>query len=148
VFDRGTKAKARSSYRLLILDGHGSHASNDFIEYCYANKILLAIFPPHSTHSLQPLDVVVFSPLSAAYSQELVQHLHCTQGLIPVKKADFFLLFWPAYDVSFTSSNILKAFEATGVSPANAEVILKRFTSIPSREGEDPELAHHRDSSS
>ena len=68
VFDRGTKAKARSSYRLLILDGHSRHASNDFIEYCHANKILLAIFPPHSTHSLQPLDVVVFSLLSAAYS--------------------------------------------------------------------------------
>jgi hypothetical protein len=104
--------------------------------------------PPHSTHSLQPLDVVVFSPLSAANSQELVQHLHRTQGLIPVKKADLFPLFWPAYDVSFTSSNILKAFEVTGISPANAEVILKRFTSTPSGQDEDPEFAQHGDGSS
>jgi hypothetical protein len=97
---------------------------------------------------LQPLDVVVFSPLSTAYSQELVQHLHHTQGLIPVKKADFFPLFWPAYDVSFTSPNILKAFEATGISPANAEVILKRFTSTPSGQDGDPEFAQHGDGSS
>jgi hypothetical protein len=32
VFDRYTKAKARRSYRLLILDGHGSHVTMDFIK--------------------------------------------------------------------------------------------------------------------
>jgi hypothetical protein len=30
VFDRYTKVKARQSYRLLILDGHGSHVTMDF----------------------------------------------------------------------------------------------------------------------
>ncbi|RYN73047.1 hypothetical protein AA0120_g12656 [Alternaria tenuissima] len=52
VFDRFTKPKARRGWRLLILDGHGSHVTADFIEYCDTNRILLAIFPPHSTHSL------------------------------------------------------------------------------------------------
>jgi hypothetical protein len=56
VFDRGTKAKAQLSYRLLILDGHGSHLTMDFIEYCDQNKILLAVYPPHSTQTLQSLD--------------------------------------------------------------------------------------------
>jgi hypothetical protein len=46
VFDRSTKPKARSSWRLLILDGHRSHVSMDFISYCDQNKILLAISPP------------------------------------------------------------------------------------------------------
>jgi hypothetical protein len=68
VFDRATKAKARSSYRLLILDGHGSHVTMDFIEYCDQNRILLMVYPPHSTHTLQPLNVVMFKPLSSAYS--------------------------------------------------------------------------------
>ena len=69
VFDRYTKKKARQSrsYRLLILDGHGSHITMDFIDYCDKHKILLAIYPPHSTHTLQPLDVVMFKPLSTAY---------------------------------------------------------------------------------
>jgi hypothetical protein len=52
VFDRSTKKKARRSYRLLILDGHGSHLTMDFIEYCNQNRILLAVYPPHSTHTL------------------------------------------------------------------------------------------------
>jgi transposase-like protein len=52
VFDRYTKAKAKRDYRLLILDGHGSHLTMDFIDYCDRHRILLAILPPHSTHTL------------------------------------------------------------------------------------------------
>ena len=52
VFDRYTREKARRKHRLLIVDGHGSHLTMDFIKYCDDNKILLAIFPPHSTHTV------------------------------------------------------------------------------------------------
>ena len=93
VFDRYTKAKAQRSYRLLIIDGHGSHITQDFINYCDQNKILLAILPPHSTHTLQPLDVVLFKPLSSAYSAELTAYLQDSQGLVPIKKGSFFPLF-------------------------------------------------------
>jgi hypothetical protein len=75
VFDRYTKKKARQSYRLLILDGHGSHVTMDFIDYYDQNKILPTIFPSHSTHTLQPLDVFMFKPLSQAYSNELSDFL-------------------------------------------------------------------------
>jgi hypothetical protein len=61
-FDRSTKAKARSIYGVPILDGHESHLTKAFIEYCDQNRILLIIYPPHSTHTLHPLDVVVFKP--------------------------------------------------------------------------------------
>jgi hypothetical protein len=74
VFDRHTKKKARLSYQLLILNGHGSHVTMDFIEHCDKNRILLDIFPPHSTHSLQPLNVVCFAPLARSYTDELTTH--------------------------------------------------------------------------
>ena len=76
VFDRCTKEKARRgrSWRLLILDGHGSHLTKDFLDYCEAHRIYVAVFPPHSTHSLQPLDVVCFKPLSSNYSSALATH--------------------------------------------------------------------------
>lgn len=67
VFNRETASKARLSYRLLILDGHGSHITREFLEYCDSKKILIAIYPPHLTHTLQPLDVCLFSPLATAY---------------------------------------------------------------------------------
>jgi hypothetical protein len=76
VFDRFSKAKARRKYRLLILNGHGSYVTIDFINYCDYNKILLAVLPPYSTYTLQPLNVVMFKPLSTAYSKELTTHLH------------------------------------------------------------------------
>ena len=93
VFDRHTKKKARGRWRLLIVDGHGSHVTMDFLDYCDDNKILVVIYPPHSTHTLQPLDVVMFKPLSSAYKHELTHHLQRSQGLVPLKKGDFFLLF-------------------------------------------------------
>ncbi len=56
-FEPATKVKLRGEYRLLIVDGHASHISNDFIKFIKANKIICLCLPPHSTHLLQPLDV-------------------------------------------------------------------------------------------
>ena len=127
VFDRCTKEKARRSYRLLVLDGHGSHITMDFIDYCDQDRILLAILPPHSTHTLQPLDVAMFKPLSTAYSAELANYLHRSQSLVPITKGDFFPLFWAAWNASFKKSTILSSFKSTGISPPDPTPILDRF---------------------
>jgi hypothetical protein len=80
VLQRQTKEKAlwQRNCRLLVLDGYGSHFTIDFTDYCYANSILLAVFPPHSTHTLQPLDIVCFKPLSSDYFSALTNHLYKT----------------------------------------------------------------------
>jgi hypothetical protein len=93
VFQRETRRQACSGYRLLLLDGHESHLTMDFINYCNDNKILLAVFLPHATHMLQPLDVGMFKPLSEAYSTELSKYLQRSQELLPMTKEDFFPLF-------------------------------------------------------
>ena len=82
---------------------------------------------PPSTHMLQPLDVVLFKHLSSAYSDELSNHLQRSQSLVHITKGDFFPFFWRAWLTSFKEKTILKSFEATGISPANADVILQRF---------------------
>jgi hypothetical protein len=110
VFDCGTKAKAPSSYRLLILDGHGSHLTMDFIEYYDQNKILLAVYPPHSTQTLQPLDVIMFKPLATEYSNEVAGFMERSQGLTSMSKRDFFPLFYQAWQTSFKETTILKVF--------------------------------------
>jgi hypothetical protein len=127
VFNRFTKRKARRKYRLLIVDGHGSHLNMAFVSFCDRNKILLAVYPPHSTHTLQPLDVVCFKPLAQNYSDELTDHLHNSQGLVPMKKGDFFRLFWAAWVKIFTEKLILSAFKTTGLSPWESNVILSKF---------------------
>jgi hypothetical protein len=121
------KGKVRTSYCLLILDGHGSHLTKDFFRFLSQQQDsyydFSSPFNPHVA-ATQCGHVV---PFAQHYLARLSEHLHGSQGLLHVKKGDFTDLFWPAYKASYMRSNILKAFEATGVSPDNPEVILKCF---------------------
>jgi len=65
-FIPSTKPSSPNSKRLLVVDGHGSHATDDFMWHCFQNNIYLLFLPPHASHVLQPLDISVFSPLKAA----------------------------------------------------------------------------------
>jgi hypothetical protein len=49
--------------RLLILDGHGSHISLEFTQFCDAPDIVLFCLPAQTTHLRQPLDVGHLYPL-------------------------------------------------------------------------------------
>ena len=66
-FDAYTKERTVGSHRLLVIDGHESHDSLDFQQYCKDNKIITVCMPPYSSHLLQPLNVGCFSPLKKAY---------------------------------------------------------------------------------
>ena len=99
VFDRTTKERTSiRDRRLLIVDGHSSHVNMPFIDYADANRILLAVFPPHSTHRLQPLDIGIFSPLANHYSQAIDRLLSESQGLVRLTKRDFWPLFYEAWN--------------------------------------------------
>jgi hypothetical protein len=62
-FDRFCPSSQRGRYRILIFDGHGSHISNDFLDYCWQHRIRPYKLLAHTTHLLQPLDVAVFQAL-------------------------------------------------------------------------------------
>jgi hypothetical protein len=106
LFDPQTSGKAKRYWRLLMLDGHGSHCTLGFLEWCHKHRILVAIYPPHSTHRLQPLDVNLFRPLATHYSQALDAHTRQSLGLSSISKRDFFTILYPAFDKVFTQENI------------------------------------------
>ena len=54
------RLRRRGQHCLLLIDGHGSHLSYDFIVKCYKHGIILFCLPPHIIHILQPLNVCVF----------------------------------------------------------------------------------------
>ncbi len=64
--------------RLLIVDGHNSHFSTEFIKFCSKKNIELFCLPPHTTHILQPLDVGLFGPLQSYYGRSVEEYLHLT----------------------------------------------------------------------
>jgi hypothetical protein len=61
VFHKHTQARTIGRYRLLILDGHGSHSGPEFDQFCTENSIIPLYMPPHSSHLLQPLNHIFLS---------------------------------------------------------------------------------------
>jgi len=54
-----------------ILDGHGSHLTWQFFDFCLKRNIHPICLPAHSTHIFQQLDVGLFGLLLCCYSNEL-----------------------------------------------------------------------------
>ena len=126
IFDRYTKAKARQGrdWRVLWVDGHGSHLSMDFLLWSIEHRIHIAVYPSHSTHRLQPLDIGLFSPLSSYYSTSLSDFIAATRGYLSVGKREFFALFWPAFQKAFSEKNIHSAWAKSGLWPWDADSVL------------------------
>jgi hypothetical protein len=70
-FEPATREKAEGGWRILILDGHGSHITLDLIRHCRQHKIVLPRLIPHTSHLCQPLDVGLFGPLKCALAFQL-----------------------------------------------------------------------------
>ena len=97
------------------------------LDWCEQHKILLAVYPPHSTHRLQPLDVGIFAPLASYYSQALDDLVRKSEGHTSISKRDFFSLFWPAFEAAFTKENIASAWSKSGIWPFDPQKVLKSF---------------------
>jgi hypothetical protein len=119
VFEPNTIEKAGLEHRLLLMDGHSSHLNIEFVEYCDENRIILGMFPPHSTHRLQPLDVGIFSPLAMAYSNKLGQLIQSSNGFATLTKRNFWKLFKSAWIQTLSYHDIRSAFIGTGISSLN-----------------------------
>jgi hypothetical protein len=126
LFIPATASRTVGKYRLLILDGHGSHFTPEFDKIYSENNIIPICMLPHSSNNLQPLDVVIFSPLKKAYGS-LVQN-KMRGGINHIDKLDFIKIYPEARNIAFTTDNVLSAFRATGLIPFNPEEVLGRFT--------------------
>jgi hypothetical protein len=103
-FDAHSKGRTVGTHRLHIIDGHESHESLDFQQYCKDNKIITICMPAHSSHLLQPLDVGCFAPLKKAYGREAENLIR--NRITHITKTEFLPCFIAAFKASFTPSNI------------------------------------------
>ncbi|KAK0368171.1 transposase [Colletotrichum limetticola] len=104
--------------RLLVLDGHGSHTTTEFMWECYRNNVYLLFLPPHTSHVLQPLDMAVFGPIKSVYRKELGKEDIVDNSTI-VGKRYFLSCYQKARLAGLTSSNIRSGWKATGLWPPN-----------------------------
>jgi 4-hydroxybenzoate polyprenyltransferase len=102
--------------RLLIFDGHGSHATNEFMYCCYEHNVQLLYLPPHTSHVLQPLDLAIFGPLKHAY-RTYVDNFNLYTNSAPVGRQNLLKGYCHARTKAITASNIKAGWEVTGLWP-------------------------------
>jgi hypothetical protein len=124
-FDKHTAARARGPYRMLVLDGHESHESAEFQEYCKAHNIITLCLPPHSSHLTQPLDVGCFSVLKRAYGRQIETFIKA--HINHITKVEFFLAFKAAYLESITAQNAQAGFRGAGLVPFNPQAVISKL---------------------
>jgi hypothetical protein len=120
-----TESRTIGKYRLLILDGHGSHATAEFDQYCFQHSIIVLCMPPHSSHLLQPLDVSCFSVLKRSYGLAVQEQIRA--GINHIDKDDFLSLYSQARITTYTTSTIQSGFKATGLVPFEPDEVLSRL---------------------
>tara|TARA_Y100000815_G_C13314319_1_gene489808 strand:+ start:263 stop:1768 length:1506 start_codon:yes stop_codon:yes gene_type:complete len=124
-FDYHTAPRTKGTHRLLILDGHESHHSAGFEQYCKQHNIITICMPAHSSHILQPLDVGCFGPLKQAYGRQVedLMRMHITH----ISKLEFLCAFRIAYFASMTEKNIQGGFAGTGLVPYDPQRVLSKL---------------------
>ena len=75
-FETATRSNLLCQYCFLIIDGHASHVSTEFIKFIQANKMICLCLSAHLTYLLQSLDIGVFGPLKQNY-KKLISEKTC-----------------------------------------------------------------------
>jgi len=115
-----TKPEDLEERRLLILDGHESHVTVDFMWECFKNKVQLIYLPAHTSHVLQPLDLAPFSVLKRCYRKVLSKHVHeSLRDSTVVRKRLMMDCYYEAREEAFKAEVIRGGWLATGLWPVN-----------------------------
>jgi len=137
VFLPQTKPDDPSEARLLIVDGHGSHTSDEFMAACYLNNVYLLFIPAHASHVLQPLDLGCFSSLKVAY-RRFVGEYEAQTDASKLGKAKFLEFYAEARKISLREQCIRSGWKATGLYPKNVKkplgsrwVVVRKRPSTP-----------------
>ena len=107
---------------LLLVDGHSSHYCPDFIRMAAAERVLVFVLPPHTSHLSQPLDKGCFSPLKV-YWRQACQRFYTAHPGINITSYDFVTLFSEAWSQAMTLKNITASYRVTGIYPYDKSAI-------------------------
>lgn len=103
-FDIHSRKGQMGAWRLLVMDGYGSHMTFEFYSYAQENHIELFRLPPHSTHLTQPLDVGCFQPFKHYHTEAIDQSVR--NGESDFNKLNFLSIF-SQFSKVFGSSHLL-----------------------------------------
>jgi hypothetical protein len=121
-FHTHTRSRISSrEYRLLLMDGHESHKTYEFIQFCEKHHIIPYFFPPHLTHLLQPLDGKPFLAYKHHYRMEN-NEVVLWAGSFKEKK-DFLREIDSVRRRTFTPRTIRSGFADKGIYPVDSHMV-------------------------
>lgn len=134
----------QGTWRLLILDGHGSHIPVDFMMTCKENNVWLLYLPPHASHVLQPLDLAPFSVVKTKYRSE-IRALSALDDAAPIKKERFVVSYNKAREEGLTERVIRAGWRASGLCPYNLDLVLlsSQVSGRPITPPRQPQVSEH-----
>lgn len=96
-----TLTTSHGQRRLLLINGHNSHYSLEFLEYAIAALIFILCYPSHATHVYQGLDVVIFGTMKTAWQRARDEYERKTGN--PVNKTNFLSVYATAHQKTLVS---------------------------------------------
>lgn len=104
---------------IFLLDNHSSHLSCKVLDLCKNSRVIMSSFPPHCSHKLQRLDLIVFG-LFKKFS-----NIGAWLASNPFKSLTIFHLpaiVKHAFVNGPTSKNIISDFQSAGIFPFNQNI--------------------------
>ena len=116
-------APGGKDWRLLVMDGHGSHLTDEFLAACVVSRVFIVLLPAHSSHVTQPLDVGCFAPLKEYFRSTLADFNGEEFGIVATKQ-NFMVSYCEARPKAFSRQNVLSAWRGSGLWPTNINKVL------------------------
>lgn len=115
-----------TNQHLLVVDGHNSHVTLQVACKVAAHELDILMMPSHTSHHLQPLDLLVFRPFKCAFRKYrdawMLRHKN-----IGATKEELCQWISLALKKALTTQNILKGFSRTGIFPLNDHTIYDKM---------------------
>ena len=99
---------------LLLLDGHSTHYQPEVVRLAASKGVSMFVFPLHTTHVAQPLDVTCFHSLKMYWDHEYNNYMAANPGKV-VTIYQFSKLFSAAFTQAMTRENTVSGFKKPGV---------------------------------
>ncbi|KAJ5544105.1 transcriptional regulator family: Centromere protein B DNA-binding region [Penicillium frequentans] len=123
IFHESTKNRVGiNGKRVLFFDGHGSHLTFGFLDFCDQNRIIPISFRPHTSHFAQPLDQKPFLSLKQHFRKE--NSLTNAWFRPDSAKRQFLEDITLIRKKAITPRIIRSAFRDTGIWPFNPNIVI------------------------
>ena len=123
-FDQQLKKTQRGAHRILLCDGCGRYITREILEFCEQQLIHMFVLPPHTSHILQPLDVMLFQPLKHFHAKAVDKATRT--GCSDFNKLEFLAAIHGIRQQTFKKNSILSSFRECGIVPYNPQMAIDK----------------------